>query len=126
MSNSAKSVQPRRTKDETADELAKVHFLVDSELTEIYRVRSDREDEPDEPIKFVEVSVASEETGSIDAFLFTPDEDIEYWTVFAQVTPWEVERIRHKDLSLPDGWTLPDTPTYLPRHFDLTNGEAKS
>jgi hypothetical protein len=106
-----------RTKDETARELARSHFSIDSALTEIYRVRSAHEDDPAEPIKLLEVSTSSTETGKVDAFLFTPDHDVEYWTIIAEVTPRELGLIRLNALELPEGWDLRNEKPFTRSEF---------
>lgn len=124
MSTPEKKQQPAKTKDEVARELAEAHFRLDSAVTEIYRVRSDREDELSEPIKLLEVSTSSSETGTVDAFLFTPNGDVEYWTVIAEVTPRELDLIRLKALELPEGWRLPESSEYKRSEFVANDVKA--
>jgi hypothetical protein len=103
----------RKTKDETTQELAGYHFLLDASMTTIYRIMSSREEDANEPIKLLEVTPNSSETGAVDAFLFTPDEDIEYWTAIALVTPDELNLIRSNKLELPDDWDFSTALTLL-------------
>ena len=67
----------RPTKEEVIPELMEWHFQVDPEMVKAYRFLSPNEDDPKEPIKFLEVS---------------PD------------TPEEVEQVQRGEIPLPAGW----------------------
>ncbi len=102
----------RKTKEEAARELARYHFLLDSSMTSIFRIFSPNEEDTNEPIKLVEVTPNSDETGTVDAFLFTPSNDIEYWTAVALVTPEELKLIYRKILDLPEDWDISNSKEY--------------
>ena len=93
-------------KDEAVQELVQWHFEVGPRTTDIYRFIADNEDQPEEPIKLMEVSELSPETGRVDAFGFGPAEDFPYSSIVAQVTSRELEQIKAGQLRLPDGWNL--------------------
>jgi hypothetical protein len=95
------------SKKEAADKLIAWHFEVEPNLREVYRIISKDEDDPDEPIKLLEVNAATPPSGSVDAFTFAPSGDVPYRTVVAEITPEEFERLgKDKDLKLPSGWSL--------------------
>jgi len=59
------------------------------------------EDDPNEPIKLLEVNAATLSTGSVEPFGFTPTQSVPFRTVIAEVTPEEFERIRKNEIGLP-------------------------
>jgi hypothetical protein len=94
-------------KDEVAKRLIDWHFLVEPEMVEIYRfISPNDENAPSEPIKLLEVSDATFETGRVDTFGFGPADDITFPSVVALVTPDEMRRIRQGEIPLPNGWNL--------------------
>ncbi len=95
-----------KDKDTVAKEIVESHVELDPEITEIYRFISANEESPDEPIKLLEVTGFTFETGQIDAYGFARDEEIPYRTVFALVTPGEFERVRRNEVALPGQWNL--------------------
>jgi hypothetical protein len=95
-----------RTKDEAARELATWHFGVEPDLEQVIRILGDREDEPGEPIKLLEVNAATVATGSVEPFAFAPSASVPFPTVLAEVTPEEFERIQRNEIELPRGWSL--------------------
>jgi hypothetical protein len=111
-------LSPRRSKDEVARDLIRWHFFADPSLSKIYRILTGQEDRDDEPIKLLEVSSESSETGQIDAFLFTPKDEIEYWSLIAEVTPNELELVKMRKLDLPEGWSLGDAQCFEREEFE--------
>jgi len=95
-----------RTKDETAQELAAWHFGIEPELARVVRILADNEDEPGEPIKLLEVNVATVATGSVEPFAFAPSSSVPFATAIAEVTPEEFELIQRNEIQLPRGWSL--------------------
>jgi hypothetical protein len=94
------------SKDEVAGALIDWHFQIDPGLQEVYRIMSDSEDRPDEPIKLLEVSGTVMETGSVDVFGFAPSDDITFRCLIATITPEEFERVRGGSIPMPRGWSL--------------------
>jgi len=95
-----------KDKETVTKEIVKTHVELDPEITEIYRFISANEESPDEPIKLLEVTGLTFETGVIDAFGFPRNRDIPYKTVFATVTPSEFQRVRRNEVALPGQWNL--------------------
>ncbi len=101
-----------RSKDDVARELVDLHFRVEPALSRIYRIRSEREDDPREPIKLLEVNANTVPTGTVDTFAFAPTKDIPVPTVIAEVTPEEHQQLREGKLPLPRGWSLDGAETF--------------
>jgi hypothetical protein len=93
-------------KDKVAEELIDWHFRVDPETEVVYRILSPNEESAEEPIKLLEVSEATPDTGHVDAFVFGPTTDTPYSTMVAIVSGCEMELIENGRISLPDGWDL--------------------
>jgi len=55
-------------KDQVAFDLVKSHFEVEPDLKEIWRINGDNESSATEPIKLLEVNVATVATGSVTPF----------------------------------------------------------
>jgi hypothetical protein len=104
-----------RTKDETAKELAEWHGRVEPDLQCVIRIIGDREDDPREPIKLLEINAATPATGSVEPFAFAPQGSVAFPTVVAEVTPDEFERIKNRALELPKGWSLDRMKTLFVR-----------
>jgi hypothetical protein len=114
----ARPPQPRRPKDEVAHDLIEWHFRIGREITEIYRFYDERaEERSDEPIKLLEVTPESSETGSVDTFGFDPRDDITYPSAVGMITPHELELIRRGDLDLPPGWDWSTARRFLREEF---------
>jgi hypothetical protein len=105
-------------KDEVAKRLIDWHFLIEPEITVIYRIISPNENIAGEPIKLLEVNEAAVETGRVQAFGFGPAGDIPFSSVVAQVTSREMQKIRSGEISLPRGWSL-DTAEEFVRLLDI-------
>jgi hypothetical protein len=102
---------PMPTKEEVAFRLAQSHYVVEPGITQIYRlVKEDLEEEqPDEPVKLLEVSEDSLPVG-IRPVYFRPHlpSGIVYSSAIVEVTPAEFDRLGRDDggLRLPAGWRL--------------------
>src|SRR5690606_23273199 len=92
-------------KDRAARELIEWHYQVEPELELVYRVVTDNEDDPDEPIKLVEINAAAVRTGRFSAFGFAPTQDFAYHTVIAELTRDELNALRSRG-EIPSGWDL--------------------
>ena len=93
-------------KDEIARALAAVHRDMEETITRIVRLRGPYEEDGSEPIKLLEVNLATYPSG-IWPIAFTPDPpDVPYGSVVVEVTPDEYEAIQADELKLPDGWKL--------------------
>lgn len=102
---------PESEKDRAARELIEWHYQVEPELQLVYRVIADNEDDPDEPIKLVEINAAAVSTGSFSAFGFAPTEGFAYHTIIAELTRDELDALSSKG-KIPPGWNLATARTY--------------
>ena len=94
------------TKEEAARELIEWHYKVDPRMTQAMRVLTSNEDDPREPISFLEVSPDTPASGSVMTFTFGPAEDFPYSMRIATITPEEMEQVQRGEISLPTGWNL--------------------
>lgn len=103
----------RKSKLETAADLAKKHFGVEPYLKHIFLIEPVCEEDPEEPIKLLEVLEGTIERG-IEPIGFVADSahGIEYPVVIVDVSPNEYEAIQQGRLVLDnDGWTIgPELP----------------
>ncbi|HEX2570818.1 MAG TPA: hypothetical protein VH877_14770 [Polyangia bacterium] len=105
-------------KDGVADRLIDWHFRVEPEITKIYRIFSPEENAPGEPIKLLEVNLATFCTGSVQAFAFGPADDIPYPSVVAEVTPEEMDQILAHKIALPRGWSIEAAKEFTRRNHE--------
>jgi hypothetical protein len=101
-----------RSKDDVARELVAAHFEVEPALSRVYRIRSEREDDPREPIKLLEVNANTVSTGSVEPFAFAATETTPTATVIAEITPEELRQLEEGKLALPRGWSLEGAETF--------------
>jgi len=94
------------TKEDAARELVEWHYQVDPRMTEVLRMFTPNEDDPRQPISFLEVSPDTPASGDVMTFTFGPAEGIPYWMRIATITPEEMEQVRRGEIPLPDGWSL--------------------
>lgn len=99
-------------KDAIAADLINWHFKVEPGLVLVYRVISENESDPDEPIRLLEVNTSTVATGSFDAFGFAPTSEVPYRTVIAEVTPDEFTELR-KAGKIPPGWDIASAKQYF-------------
>ena len=96
-------------KSEIAKVLADAHRRFEPGITRIIRVVADREDDPTEPVKLLEVNPDTLPSGIVP-IAFGPDPpDIPFASVIIDVTEGEYEDIRKGILTLPEGWQTGDT-----------------
>ncbi len=97
------------SKDEVRKKLARAHYASEPAITDIFTVCADPANEglPEEPIKLLEVNPNTIPTGIMPlGFDPSPAGGIPFPSVIIEVTPEEFERIRRRELDLPDGWQL--------------------
>jgi hypothetical protein len=102
------------SKDEVARELVAAHFKVEPGLRRVYRILSDKEADPAEPIKLLEVNASTVSTGSVEPFAFAPTKDTPFPMVIAEVSPEELAGLEEKRLPLPAGWSLERAEIFNP------------
>lgn len=96
-------------KNEAAEKLAQAHMQIDSGVTRIFRLVSspDREADPAEPIKLLEVYEYAIPSGILPVhFPAHPASGLLYPTEIVQIAPEEFERVCNQELQLPEGWDL--------------------
>ena len=89
------------------------HFRVEPELREVYLIAPDEESTQDEPIRLLEVNDATFPTGTIEAFVFSPTDEIPFKTAIAEITPEEFEFYKANPGALPEGWDLTQAERFL-------------
>ncbi len=94
------------SKEQVARELVQAHFQVEPHLVVVWRIVSDNEALPTEPIKLLEVNEATVATGSITPFAFAPSNDVPYPTMIAEITPEEFDAAKREPARLPHGWRI--------------------
>jgi hypothetical protein len=100
------------TKEEAARDLVEWHYEVDPGMTQALRMFTPNEDDPREPIKFLEVSPDTPASGSVMTFTFGPTKDFPYSMTIATITPEEMEQVRRGEIVMPDGWSLDHSFAY--------------
>jgi hypothetical protein len=104
---------------EAAMILARKHYEIEEGLTQIFRITDtvDASVTRGAPIKLLEVNANTSESGVMPLqFGPAPAIGIPYASVIIEVTPNEFEKIRSKELKLPDGWSIGEE---LPKPPDL-------
>ena len=96
-------------KSDIARALAEAHRKVDPEILRIIRVVADREDDPTEPVKLLEVNPDTPRTGIVPIAFGAAPPEIPFPSVVIEVTEDELEDIRSGSLPLPNGWRLQGT-----------------
>ena len=98
----------RKTKEETAEALAKIHFANEPNLKHIHLLEPIREDDPGDPIKLLEVVEGTLERGIEPiAFLADPAREIEYPVLIVEVSPKEYLAIKQDTKGLEQrGWSI--------------------
>ena len=106
------------TKEEAAHELVKWHYKIDPRMTQALRMFTPRDDDPCEPINFLEVSPDTPASGDVMTFTFGPAGDIPYNMRIATITPEEMEQVRRGEIPLPHEWRLEHSFVYpVPAHW---------
>jgi hypothetical protein len=97
------------TKDEVAERLARAHYSVDSGVSQIFRLMTDpeREADPREPIKLLEIYEHAIPIGEIVPIYFNPHpaSGNYYPAEIIQIAPEEFEKLG-TELKLPETWSI--------------------
>ncbi|MCB9585218.1 MAG: hypothetical protein H6718_07460 [Polyangiaceae bacterium] len=96
-------------KEQVATDLIRHHFEVEPHLVEVWRFFGDNEASPREPIKLLEVNVATVSTGGVTPFRFRPSHEVPFAVIIAEITPEEFEAVKQNPSLLPTGWSLAPT-----------------
>lgn len=96
-----------RSKEAVAQRLAEAHYIIEPGIERIIQLVTspEREADPKEPVKLLEVNQNTTAEGFHPVF-FGPHaaSGIFYPSVIVEVTPDEYEQIRRDPTSLPNGW----------------------
>ena len=96
-------------KDDVAKRLAEAHLAVEPGIVRVVRLRvhDDLEQDPEEPVKLLEVNEDTFAAG-VRPLFFPPSaaHGIPYPAVIVEVTPDEFEQIEAGDLMLPNDWRM--------------------
>ena len=98
----------KKSKLETATDLAKKHFGVEPYLKHIFLLEPVDEEDPEEPIKLLEIVEGTLERGIEPiGFVADPAHGIEYPVVLVEISPSEFEGIPEGKLILDNEvWTI--------------------
>jgi hypothetical protein len=97
------------SKDEMAEQMARNYYEIDDRLTHIIRILDpEREDDPGEPIKLLEVFSDAVPSGVIlpVGFPAHPETGRYFRSQVVLIAPSELEKVRSGHLPLPQGWVL--------------------
>lgn len=100
------------TREKAARELVDWHYTIDPQMTQAIRLLSVNEDDPKEPLKFLEASPDTIASGVVTTFTFGPADDFPYSMRLANITPEEMEQVLRNEIPLPEGWTLENSILY--------------
>jgi hypothetical protein len=96
--------QPGMSRDEFARWVGRYHYSIDRGIREVYYLP---ENAPDQEVRLLEVNdlLPLPENAPVEPVDFLVDlEGIPYTLRVADVTPWQLDAIRRRELSLPGGW----------------------
>jgi len=93
---------------EAARSLAKSHYRVDRQIRQIHLIEPLHDQDPNEPIRLLEVVEGALECGIVPiAFTPDPDHGIEYPSVIVEVSPTEFDKIQDGTMPLThENWTI--------------------
>jgi hypothetical protein len=98
----------KKSKLETAADLAQKHFAAEPYLRRIFLLEPLGEEDPDEPVKLLEVMEGALERGIQPmGFVADPAHGIEHPVVIVEISPHEYEALRQGKLALDsEGWSI--------------------
>ena len=99
-------------KDQTAQSLTDAHFALDMGMVQVFRIRALNENDPDVPVKLLEINDSSPAVG-IRPVGFGPDlrRGIAFPVVIVEITSDEFLQLRASRFALPDGWRIAEELT---------------
>jgi len=95
-----------KSKKEAVSELVGWHYKSEPALQTVLWIRSAKDEDPNEPIRLLEVNAETIATGSVEPFAFAPTSEVPYGTLVALITPAEYEELKTNPKNLPEGWSL--------------------
>lgn len=94
-----------KSKNDVAQELASFHAEVEQSVVKVIRLRTNREDDPSEPIKLLELNRNTIQSGIVPVY-FGPSDEVPFPSVVVEVTETEFGNVERQTLKLPEGWRL--------------------
>jgi hypothetical protein len=94
-----------KSKNEVAQELATFHAEVEQSVVRVIRLRTNCEDDPNEPIKLLELNRNTIASGIVPVY-FGPSDEVPYPSVVVEVTESEFVNVERQSLKLPEGWRI--------------------
>jgi hypothetical protein len=70
-------------------------------------------------IRLIEVNRNGFPTGRIEAFYFSPSEEVPFKTYLSDITPEEWQQVLRGEISLPEGWSLENSREFLRSEFEV-------
>lgn len=99
--------------DDEARQLAQRHYELEDGMQQIIQLKQEpvaggtRNGQPIEKIGLLEINEYTVPTGVMPLeFAPVPASGVNFPTMILEVTPEEYERIKSKELKLPDGWSM--------------------
>lgn len=92
-----------KSKYQVAEKLVRAHFDLEPGLQEVYIFIDEPEDDPDVPIRLLEVDRDTFSDDSLEPFHFRATKDVPFPTVIAVITPKKLEELKSTPHS---GWDL--------------------
>ena len=96
-------------KDEIASLLATAHRDIDPSIVRVVRIASPEEDDPNEPVKLLEVNPNTSPSGIVPIVFGADSPTVPFPSIVVEVTEEEFHQIESENLSLPHGWRLTET-----------------
>jgi hypothetical protein len=96
-------------KDEVATMLAAAHRAADPKIVRIVRLVSEKEGEPGDPVKLLEVNPETSPSGVLPIAFAADPPTVPFPSIVVEVTPEEFDRIVGHTLKLPHDWNLGKT-----------------
>ncbi len=96
--------------EEAVNFLAQNKFAVEDGLERIVWLRQGAGEE----IRLIEVNRNGFPVGRVEAFYFSPSEEVPFETYLADITPTEWQKILTGEIPLPKNWSLEGSVEFLP------------
>ena len=111
------------TKEEAVQEMVEWHYKIDPNMLEVIRFLSPCEEDPAEPMNFLEVTPDTLPSGTVMTFLFGGTDELPYHMRIATVTPEEMEQVRRQEIPLPGWWDLEKSIVYPASDYNRQEGK---
>ena len=96
-------------KNEIARSLAEAHARTEPSISRIVRLRAGREEDPNEPVKLLEVNPETSPSGVVPISFGANPPQVPFPSVVVEVTESEFAEIESGKMPLPAGWQMGET-----------------